>query len=125
MAPAAPLSLVTPTVPVAPTAPITPIAPELEPEPEPIRFQNPPPAPVVQPAAPAETRFLNVVLTDISHEWPEAVQHEIIAHQLSQLHVQLPFGVIELAMKQGKDRPALAHRSLLDQAADPHVQLAE
>ena len=105
--PVAPIAPISPIAPVAPAAPavaaaqITPIAPEVAPEPAPIPFQAPP-VPVVQPATPAETRFLMVSIADLSPSWPEAVQHEIAANHLSGMSVGLPFGVIELAMKQGK-----------------------
>jgi len=86
----------------APLAPITPIAPEPELEPTPIRFQVPPPEPVAPPAIPVETRFLTVAIADLILSWPEPVQHEIAAHHMTKLSVALPYGVIELALKQGK-----------------------
>jgi predicted regulator of Ras-like GTPase activity (Roadblock/LC7/MglB family) len=86
----------------APSAPITPIAPEPQAEPEPIRFQVPPAEPVAPAPIPVETRFLTVALADLFMSWPEAVQHEIVAHHMAKLSVALPFGVIELALKQGK-----------------------
>lgn len=71
-------------------------------EPEPIRFQVPPAEPAAPAPIPVETRFLTVALADLIMSWPEAVQHEIVAHHMAKLSVALPFGVIELALKQGK-----------------------
>jgi hypothetical protein len=93
------------TAPAAPISPITPIAPEPEPEPQPIRFSMPVPEPVAEPvvpAAPAETRFLTVIISDISANWPEAVQDEMVSLNVSHSTAKLPYGVIELAMKQGR-----------------------
>jgi hypothetical protein len=55
-----------------------------------------------QPAVPAETRFLTVALSGLSQSWPEEVQQEIAAHDLSGAAVALPFGVVDLALKQGR-----------------------
>jgi predicted regulator of Ras-like GTPase activity (Roadblock/LC7/MglB family) len=104
-APAAPISPIFPVTPAAPEpvvfAPITPIAPEPEPEAALIPFRAVPEL-VPQPAAPAETRFLTISMTDLSQSWPEVVQQEITAQGLSTTTIALPFGIIELAMKQGK-----------------------
>jgi hypothetical protein len=42
------------------------------------------------------------LLADISSDWPEPVQQEINALNISHAIAQLPFGVIEIAVKQGK-----------------------
>ena len=97
----APIHMPEPPRNVAPSAPITPIAPEIESEPEPIRFSVPPPAPVA-PSIGSETKFLTVPIADLAPFWPEAVQHEIVQHQMSMSAVGLPFGMIEIAIKQGK-----------------------
>jgi hypothetical protein len=102
MVPPSPIAMPEPPRAAAPVAPITPIAPEPEPEPEPIRFTPPPPAPVAAPATPAETRFLTVLISDISAAWPDAVQQEMAALNVVHSTALLPFGVIELAMKQGR-----------------------
>ena len=85
-----------------PVLPITPIAPEPELGPAPIPFNPVPPAPVAQPSVGGETRFLTVPVADLASGWPEALQQEIVALQLMTSCVGLPFGVIELAIKQGK-----------------------
>lgn len=81
-------------------APITPIASATEPEPELIRFN--PPAPVPKPVVAVETRFLTVALAEVAKAWPEAVKDEIIVLKATASSIGLPFGVVEVALKQGK-----------------------
>lgn len=84
---------------------ITPIAPEPAPEPELIRFNTPPPAPIAAPAVPSsasETRFLTVDIAELAGGWPGLIQQEISSHHLMTSSLALPMGLIENALKQGK-----------------------
>ncbi len=81
-------------------APITPIAPVAEAEPALIRFN--PPAPVPQPVATVETRFITVALGEVAKAWPEAVKDEITLLKATASSIGLPFGAVEVALKQGK-----------------------
>lgn len=97
-------------------APITPIAPKAEPQPEPIRFKPsaatpapvvaaapaPAPAPAPQPAIPTDTRFLTVLLAEVSSSWPDAVKNEIVSLKAIASSMALPFCAVEVALKQGK-----------------------
>jgi predicted regulator of Ras-like GTPase activity (Roadblock/LC7/MglB family) len=60
------------------------------------------PAPAAAAPAPVETRFLTLAITEVYRAWPEFVQREIIANQLAGVSLALPFGMIELAIRQGK-----------------------
>lgn len=65
-------------------------------------------APVVVPVVaaapeePAETRFLNIKLADISTAWPDLIQQESESVSAPNALVALPFGKVEAAMKAGK-----------------------
>jgi predicted regulator of Ras-like GTPase activity (Roadblock/LC7/MglB family) len=107
-----------------PSEPISPIALAPEPEPEPIRFQMPEPEPVapIVPIAPVETRFLHVTLGELSAAWPQEIYHEIKALQIASATVALPFGVIEVSLKQGKI--ALPWRIIRSWVQSPAVHVA-
>jgi hypothetical protein len=94
--------------PVSPLSPPQPVPlPSPHAEPEVIRFSPsfPPPSTPTPPtpqAAPRETIFLTMSLSELWETWPDPVRQEIAALGLAGASVALPQGLIEAAIRQGK-----------------------